>query len=75
MPLRLTKLPLHSKGSFVKLVRLTGLEPAFLAEMEPKSIVSASFTTGACNITIIAGFCEIVKRKSAHVIISAFMAY
>ena len=29
------------------LVRLTGLEPAFLAEMEPKSIVSANFTTGA----------------------------
>lgn len=36
-----------------RLVRLTGLEPAFLAEMEPKSIVSASFTTGAYNTTII----------------------
>lgn len=61
MPLRLTKIPLHSKGIFVKLVRLTGLEPAFLAEMEPKSIVSASFTTGAYNTTIITGFHRIVK--------------
>lgn len=28
-------------------MRLTGLEPALLSEMEPKSIVYANFTTGA----------------------------
>ncbi len=28
-------------------MHLTGLEPALLAEMEPKSIVYANFTTGA----------------------------
>ena len=29
------------------LVRLTGLEPAILSEIDPKSIVYANFTTGA----------------------------
>ena len=28
-------------------MHLTGLEPALLSEMEPKSIVYANFTTGA----------------------------
>ena len=32
------------------LVRLTGLEPAFLSKMEPKSIVYANFTTDAYSI-------------------------
>ena len=36
------------------LVRLTGLEPARLAAPEPKSGVSANFTTGALRRTIIA---------------------
>ena len=31
----------------ISLVRLTGLEPALLAELEPKSNVYANFTTGA----------------------------
>lgn len=29
------------------MVHLTGIEPALLSEIEPKSIVSANFTTGA----------------------------
>ena len=36
------------------MVRLTGLEPAHLAAPEPKSGVSANFTTGALRRTIIA---------------------
>ena len=34
---------------FKILVRLTGLEPAHLAAPEPKSGVSANFTTGASD--------------------------
>ena len=33
------------------LVRMTGLEPAHLTAQEPKSCVSANFTTSACMVT------------------------
>ena len=36
----------------LSLVRMTGLEPAFLSEPEPKSGVSANFTTSASGITL-----------------------
>lgn len=44
-----------------RLVRATGLEPAHLAALEPKSNVSASSTTPAYNFIIISHFQEIVK--------------
>ncbi len=34
-------------GAFVVFLRLTGVEPALLAKIDPKSIVYANFTTGA----------------------------
>lgn len=36
-----------SSSDYIGLVRLTGLEPALLTELEPKSNVYANFTTGA----------------------------
>ena len=50
MPLRLQKCPRFARAFFRLVVRLTGLEPALLTEMEPKSIVYANFTTGAYSI-------------------------
>ena len=45
-PLKLT-LKSPEKPGLLSLVRLTGLEPALLSKIEPKSIVYANFTTGA----------------------------
>ena len=36
-----------SSSDYIGLVRLTGLEPALLSELEPRSNVYANFTTGA----------------------------
>lgn len=41
------------KNPGFSLVRLTGLEPAILTELEPKSNVFASFTTGAILRTLL----------------------
>lgn len=39
------------EGVFSYLVRLTGVEPALLSKIDPKSIVYANFTTGACEFS------------------------
>ena len=53
------------------LVRVTGLEPARRGAIEPKSIVSASFTTSA-NSTIIAKNGANVKRLPRFFTATAF---
>lgn len=48
--LYIPKLPSHCEGGFVQLVRPTGIEPALLSKLEPKSNASASSATGAYSI-------------------------
>ena len=43
----------ESGSDFLRLVRLTGLEPASLSAPDPKSGVSANSTTGAFFIAVI----------------------
>ncbi len=46
------------------MVRLTGLEPALLSELEPKSNVSADFTTGAYSVLLLKFTCpELAGNK------------
>lgn len=54
------------KNPGFSLVRLTGLEPAILTELEPKSNVFASFTTGAIlrALYIIHAICQFVKQRT-----------
>ena len=50
------------------MVRLTGLEPALLSELEPKSNVYANFTTGAYSVLLLKFTCRELAGNKCTVV-------